>query len=482
MEYASEHGEGMAYRTLSAKQIREIHSASCRILTEIGIVVHHDQAAELLRQAGAYTDPSGRFHISDSLVEWAIKSAPPRITLYNRLGQPAMRLEKSNVHFGAGSDTLNYVDPFSGERRPWTTPDVARAIRVVDALPQLDFVMSMGMLDDVDKRMINRCQYALMLKNSTKPQVVIAEDRPTVADIFEMAAAVVGGEERLMHEPLFALYCEPTSPLQMPFESTDKLLLAAEKMIPVNFACGALAGATTPVTVAGTVAQANAEALAGLVVHQLKHPGAPFLYGYGDSPLDMRTMGAIYAVPHAILLQGAVCDMARYYQIPSWGYAGCGNSKTFDEQAVVEGTMFTVMGAMQGCNIMHDVFYIESGRTGSLEMLVITDEVISRTRSILAGINTSEEYLGVEALRRVGPGGNFLGSPHTMKHFKENWTETISDFTNYRTWVENGSKTMGDRVREELRRIMESHQPLPLTPETEQAVDAVLARAEQALG
>lgn len=481
MEYASEHGEGMAHRTLSTKQLQEIHSASCRILDEIGILVHHDEAAELLNKAGAYTDPSGRIHIPDSLVKWAVKSAPSRITLYNRLGEPSMWLEKSNVTFGAGSDTLNYLDPFTGERKPWETADVANAIRVVDALPQLDFVMSMGLLSDVDSRMINRCQYALMLKNSTKPQVVIADDRPTVADVFEMAAAVVGGEAKLMSQPLFAVYCQPSSPLQMPFNSMDKLLLAAEKKIPVNFACGALAGATTPVTVGGTVAQANAEALAGLVVHQLKNPGAPFLYGYGDSPLDMRTMGAIYAVPHAILLQGAVCDLARFYQLPSWGYAGCGNSKVFDEQAVMEGTIFTLMGALQGCNIMHDIFYIESGRTGSLEMLVLTDEVISRTRNTLAGINTSEEYLAVEAMRRVGPGGNFMGDKHTAKHFKENWKESISDFNNFGAWVADGSKTMGERIKDQLREILDHYQPVPLSAEAVQSIDAILRRAEEKL-
>ncbi len=481
MEYASEHGEGMAYRTLSTRQLREIHSASCQILDEIGILVHHDQATELLKKAGAYVDPDDYIHIPESLVKWAISRAPSRVTLYNRLGQPAIRLEKSNVSFGAGSDTLNYLDPFTAERRTWSCADVATAIRVVDALPQLDFVMSMGMPADVDMRMINRTQYALMLKNSVKPQVVIAEDRPTVADVFEMAAAAAGGSDRLMSQPMFMVYCEPTSPLQLPFDSTDKLLLSAEKQIPVNFACGALAGATTPVTVAGSVAQANAEALAGLVVHQLKHPGAPFLYGYGDSPLDMHTMGAIYSVPHTILLQGAVCDLARFYQLPSWGYAGCGNSKVFDEQAVMEGTIFAIMGALQGCNLMHDVFYIESGRTGSLEMLVLSDEVISRARSILAGIDTREEYLAVEAVRRVGPGGNFLGDPHTAKHFKENWKETVSDFNNYDAWVSKGSKTMGDRIRDRLREIMDHYQPVPLPTETGQAIDNILRRAEEAI-
>ncbi len=481
MEYASKHGAGMAFRTLTPEQIREIHSASCRVLEEVGVVVHHDEAADLLKQAGAYTDAGGRIYIPSALVKRALESAPSRITLYNRLGEPALWLEKSNVYFGAGSDTLIYLDPFTGERRPWQSSDVATALRVVDALPNLDFVMSMGLLSDVDRRMINRTQYALMLKNSVKPQVVIAEDRGTVADIFEMAAAATGGTEALKHRPIFALYCEPTSPLQLPFESVDKLLLAAENRIPVNFACGAVAGASTPVTVAGTVVQANAEALCGLVVHQLKNPGAPFLYGYGDSPLDMGTMVAVYSVPEALLLQGCLCDLARYYSLPSWGYAGCSSSKAFDEQAVVEGTMFTLIGALQGCNLMHDVFYIESGRTGSLELLVLTDEVISRVRYMLGGVDTTPDYLAVEAIRRVGPGGNFLGDEHTARHFRESWRGNLSDFNNYDAWAAEGSRTMGARIREKLRDIMEAYRPVPLAPDAEREIDGILRRAEERL-
>jgi trimethylamine--corrinoid protein Co-methyltransferase len=481
MNYASSHGEGIAYRTLTRDQIHDIHSASCRILEEVGVVVHHEEAAELLKDWGAHVDANGHIQIPEALVKRALQTAPSRITLYNRLGEPVIWLEKSNVHFGAGSDTLIYLDPFTDDRRSWTTDDVASAIRVVDALPQLDFVMSMGLLSDVDKRMINRIQYALMLKNSVKPQVVIAEDAPTVADVFDMAAAAVGGKEILKNKPHFVLYCEPTSPLQLPFESVDKVLFAADNKIPVNFACGAVEGASTPVTVAGTVAQANAEALCGLVIHQLRNPGAPFLYGFGGSPLDMQTMGAIYALPEVLLLQGAVCDMGRFYSLPTWGYAGCSSSKAFDEQAVVEATMFTLMGALQGCNLMHDLFYIESGRTGSLKSLVLMDEVVSRARFLLKGINTDPDHLAVEAVKRVGPGGNYLGDPHTAQHFRKKWKPSLSDFSSYSSWEAAGSKQMGTRIQEKLREIMDEHIPKALDAEVEKEIDAILRNAQEKL-
>lgn len=482
MTVGSYHGNGLFFRTLSETQAEQIHSASCQILEETGMIIHHRKAVEMLKEAGAPVEDGNRVYFPTWLVEKALKSAPSRVTMYNRNGKPAMFLEGSKTYFGTGSDTLNYLDPFTGERRDWRKEDVAQAIRVCDYLPQIDFVMSMGLLTDVDKRMINREQYAIMIENTTKPQVVIAEDGDTLRDIVRMAAAVVGGLEKLRQKPLFLSYTEPTSPLQHPQESIDKLLVAAEFRVPTNFACGGVAGASVPTTVAGALVQANAEALSGLVIHQLKQAGAPFIYGYGNSPMDMRTMQAVYGTPEAILFQGGLVDLAHFYRLPSWGYAGCCNSKICDQQAVLESTMFTLMGALQGCNIMHDIFYMEFGLTGSLELLMIANEAISRTRRILGGIQTDPEHLAVEAIKRVGPGGNFLGDEHTAKNFRENWQADLSDFNSFDNWVLNGRTTMADRAREKLKDIIENHQPEKVSDKVKEQIELVLKEALLRLG
>ena len=479
MGVGSSHGNGLFFRTLTEKQAEEIHLASCQILEDTGMLIHHEEAVELLRQAGAQVEKGNRVYFPTHLVEKALQSAPSRVTLYNRNGEAALHLEGSNVYFGTGSDTLNYLDPVSLERRSWRKADVANAIRLCDNLQNIDFVMSMGLLSDVEPQMNNREQYALMVQNTVKPQVVIAENGDTLRDIIEMAAAAVGGKERLRQKPLFMIYTEPTSPLQHPKESVEKLLVAAENRVPTNFACGGVAGATVPATVGGALVQANAEALSGLIIHQLKAPGAPFVYGYGNSPLDMQTMQAVYGTPEAVLFQGGMVDLAHYYQLPSWGYAGCCNSKVCDEQAIAESTMFTLMGALQGCNIMHDVFYMEFGLTGSLELLVISNEVIGRTRRLLKGINTDKESLGVESIRRVGPGGNFLGDKHTFHHFRENWLPELSDFNSYENWSANGSKTMVDRARERIKQILETHSPEPVTDEVRERIEIVLRQARE---
>ncbi|MCB8814287.1 trimethylamine methyltransferase family protein [Desulfosporosinus shakirovi] len=482
MGVGSSHGNGLFFRTLTEKQAEEIHLASCQVLEDTGMVIHHEEAVELLRQAGAHVEKGNRVYFPSFLVKQALQSAPSRVTLYNRKGEAALHLEGANVYFGTGSDTLNYLDPFTLERRSWRQEDVTNAIRLCDKLPNIDFVMSMGLLSDVDPRMINREQYAIMVQNTEKPQVVIAEDGDTLLDIIEMAACAVGGKERLRQKPLFMIYTEPTSPLQHPKESVEKLLIAAENRVPANFACGGVAGASVPTTIAGALVQANAEALSGLIIHQLKAPGAPFIYGYGNSPLDMRTMQAVYGTPEAVLFQGGAVDLAHYYQLPSWGYAGCSNSKVCDEQAIAESTMFTMMGALQGCNIMHDVFYMEFGITGSLELLVISNEVIGRTRRLLKGINTDKESLGVESIMRVGPGGNFLGDDHTAKHFRDNWFPDLSDFNNYENWTAGGSKTMIERARDQIKQVLETYQPKPVTQDVRAQIAEILRKAKEKVG
>jgi trimethylamine--corrinoid protein Co-methyltransferase len=173
--------------------------------------------------------------------------------------------------------------------------------------------------------------------------------------------------------------------------------------------------------------------------------------------------------------------MGRFYSLPTWGYAGCSSSKAFDEQAVVEATMFTLMGALQGCNLMHDLFYIESGRTGSLKSLVLMDEVVSRARFLLKGINTDPDHLAVEAVKRVGPGGNYLGDPHTAQHFRKKWKPSLSDFSSYSSWEAAGSKQMGTRIQEKLREIMDEHIPKALDAEVEKEIDAILRNAQEKL-
>ncbi|MBZ4687600.1 MAG: trimethylamine---corrinoid protein Co-methyltransferase [Clostridia bacterium] len=466
------------FQTLTQEQMQEIHSATLHVLEDIGMVIHHEEAIELLKKAGAYVENGNRVYIPSSLAEWAIRTAPSRILVYDRNGKEAMFLEGYKVHYGTGSDCPYIYDSFKKERRKAKYEDVEHGVTLCDYLPNIDFVMSMGLISDVPKELTYQHEYAIMINKTTKPQVITAADRESLDDIAEMAAAAVGGREQLSRKPIFVLYDEPSSPLQHSTTALDKLLYMAENRFPTNYAPGAMAGATCPITLAGAITQANAEILTGLVIHQLKNPGAPFVHGAGMSPIDMVSMQPTYTSPEAIMSQAGLNDMARYYNLPSWGFTGCTSSKLPDEQAVMDASNYILMASMAGTNIAHDVGYLEFGLTYSFDLLVMCDEMIGQVKRMMEGIRVDKEHLAVDAIRRVGPGGHFLGDEHTFKHFRENWKPDITDRNTFETWQANGGTTMGERAKAKVQYIIDNHKPEELSPEVKAQIDKIIDRAE----
>ncbi len=470
---------------LSREDMQTIHSAAMKILEEEGVEVYHEKAVEMLSEAGAFIEENDseegtRVYIPTHLAEWALDQPPSRVTLYDREGEASLYLERRNAYYGTGSDCPYLLDSFTGERRAFEYEDVEDAVRLVDSLDNIDFAMSMGLISDVDKQLSYQHEFALMLRHTTKPHVITAGDRASLKDQAEMAAAVRGGMEELKRKPIFALYDEPTSPLMHSFEAVDKLLYMAENSLPTNYSPGMMAGSTGPITMAGAMTQANAEIISGLVIHQLKNPGAPFIYGAGTSPVDMNSMQPTYSAPEAVVSQAGLTEIGReLYELPTWGFAGCSSSKLADSQAVYEASNYMMMAGVTGTNLIHDVGYLESGMTFSFDLLVMCDEIIGQIRRMMDGIMIDEEYLALDAIGRVGPGGHYLGDEHTFNHFKENWQPELTDRDTFENWQERGSTSMLDRTREKIEDILENHETEKLSAEADKKIDAIIAEAAE---
>jgi len=463
---------------LSEDQMSAIHAAALDILQDCGTMIHHQKSLDLLHQAGAHVKDDNHVFIPSGLVEAAIRSAPSRVTIYDRNGAVAMCLEGRNVYYGTGSDCPYLLDSFSGERREFLSADVEDAVRLVDALPNIDFTMSNGLAPDFPAELQYQYKYAIMIRNSTKPQVITAADKTCLNDIADIAAAAVGGREELSRKPIFVLYDEPTSPLVHINEVMEKLMFMAEHNLPTNYSPGIMAGGTSPVTMAGAIAQANAEILVGLVIHQLTNAGAPFIFGAGMSPMDMQSMQPTYSAPEAMMTQAGLCQIGRcLYELPTWGFGGCSASKLADEQAVNEAATYLMMAGWAGTNLVHDVGYLEFGLTYSFDLLVMCNEFIGQVRRMMEGITVDRENLAVECVKRVGPGGHFLGDVHTLDHFRENWQPDLTDRRTYQDWQSRGAKSMGQLAKEKIKELKKSHQPQPLSLEAEAQIDKILKRA-----
>ncbi|MFQ5400580.1 MAG: trimethylamine methyltransferase family protein [Anaerolineae bacterium] len=451
-----------------------LHRASCEILRHTGVEVFCPEALDLLRQGGAAVT-GDLVKIPPSLVEWALASAPGSFNLYYRgSDEVAVKLDGRHIYFGPGSDTFRYLDPRSGKRRDFTLADIADTMRLCDALPEIGFVMSIGVPRDVPADLYFRYQYATMLKYTTKPMVIVCNDLADMEAIAGMAAATMGGMDKLSQYPNILLYSEPTTPLQHSLEAAEKLLFCAAHSIPVTHSPAPMIGGTAPSTIAGAVALGNAEMLSGLVMHQLKNPGAPFLYGHGVHHLDMKTMISVYGAPEFQLARVMAGEMGQFYGLPVWGYAGHSDSKVVDGQAAAD-TQFSVLVALLSkTNLNHDVGYLEAGLTNSPEMMVLTNEIISMTRRFVQGVRLDDEALALDVIDEVGPGGEFLSHDHTMAHWRELWLPQVFDRQRLESWQEEGSKDINSRLREMTLSLMDEHEVPALPTAVEQEIEAIL--------
>jgi trimethylamine---corrinoid protein Co-methyltransferase len=466
------------FRVLSDAQIEEIHYATLEVLRRTGVAVKEPAGRDLLQKAGCWVD-SERVRFPARLVEWALRCVPPRVVLCDRNGDAACSLEANKVYYGTGSDTPNVQDPYTGERRPAVLADVANFSRVVDSLPNIGFQMCMGIASDVNGALSDLYHFEAMVSNSVKPIVFTAWNLDNLKDIVAMAEAVAGGAEALQRNPFCALYTEPISPLQHAVEAGQKLLWLAGKGLPVVYTPGMLTGANGPITSAGGLVQANAELLSGLVMAQLSFEGAPFIYGGGVDPMDMRTMIITYGSPEFMINTAALTEMGRRYHLPVFSFAGCTDAKVFDQQAGIEGGIWMLVAALSGGNLVHDVGYIDNGLTSSYEMLVSMNETAGLVKRLMGGVEVSDETMAVDAIDKVGPGGHFLGEDHTYRHFRENWFPKLFDRNNYQTWMENGATTLLQRANARAKEILETYRPPALAADVQARLKDIIQSAEK---
>jgi trimethylamine--corrinoid protein Co-methyltransferase len=456
------------FSVLSEDQVYEIHRASLEVLEKVGYRVLSKEAVRLLEEAGASVHGE-RVKIPEHLVEAARRRAPRGFVLYDRDGNRCLEVEGRKSYFGTSTASPNTRDALTGEVHPTRLEDMARGALIADALPNIDWVMPMGSSQDTPGWAAELYEFETVVTHTRKPIVFIAYSPGGHRMVYEMAACVAGGMERLRERPFIVAYPEPITPLIYPKEVAEKLLFTAELGMPVIAAPAGQAGATNPVTLAGTLALMNAETLMGLVLSQVKRPGTPFVLGGVPTVMDMATGSLSVGAPELSLMTAAYGDIARFYGFPSWGTAGCSDAKTLDPEAGIESAFSCLAQALGGVNLIHDVGYLDLGMICSAEMLVMGDEVIGMVRRFIRGIEVNADTLARELIENVGPGGNFLQEEHTCQYFrKEHWIPTLMARQAYDAWEREGRKTMGDRVREKIRRILETHTVPPLS-------DSVLA-------
>ncbi len=315
--------------------------------------------------------------------------------------------------------------------------------------------------------------------NRRKPLIASAYTVGGLIDMVEMAAVIAGGLGELRERPFFGTPIDPSSPLRIGEEVVGKLLVMAERGLPIILNPMPMSGGTVPATLAGNLAVALSEDLSALILAQVTRAGTPIVMGGVLTLMDMGTGIYAYGAPELSLMMAAFADLTRFYRVPMYGTAGCSNAKVLDPQAAIESTMSIVTTALSGASLVHDIGIIDNAMTVSLDALVMCDEIIAMAKRFMGGVEVSDETLALDVLEKVGPGGHFVSEDHTLRHFREHYRSKLIDRQNYDAWRETGSLTMVDRIRARVPQIVNAARPAPLPDDVLRELEAIIARAEK---
>ena len=314
---------GFSLNVFSEDELYEIHLATLEVLQKTGVFIEDPEALEIFDGGGAMVDPKGKIvKMPPHMVEDAIRSAPAKLCLAGRHPKHDIVLETNRVGFTNFGEGVQMLDFRTGAVRPTTKADVAATALMVDYLNDVDVYERAVGAHDVPQIVGQLHNAEAWLSNTTKHGFMGPFDGMQLEKIVDMAAAIVGGRDKLRDRPIISFITCPVSPLKLVKDCCEIIIGSARNGIVMNILSMAMAGASSPVTLAGTLVTHNAEVLSGVVLNQLTCKGAPVMYGSSTTAMDLRLGTASVGSPECAMINAAVAQMARYYLLPSWVAGG----------------------------------------------------------------------------------------------------------------------------------------------------------------
>jgi len=447
--------ERLRFRILSNADTTKVHETALRVLKEIGIRVEDDDTVKFLKEHGCQERDNGYITFDENIVQKALATVPKKMVLFNQNGEKVLDSDDQVPHFCSGINCLNILDYQTGDLRPCLLSDVVKSSKVSEQLPHIDMVGSLGTPKDVPADEEALITVKTMTENTKKPVGFTGHDEIEQKAIWTHLADLAGGWQQLADKPFGLDLTGPTSPLQLGSEACKRLRFSAKKRLPSVCYPGILPGFGGPLTIAGSLAQSAAEILAGIVIHQLEQPGAPVVSGSAILPLDMRNGNLAYGSTEYSLACQAAVDYFTDIGVPSWIGAGCSDAHQVDAQAAAEAGMSMLAAATSGSTFVHNLGYLSSGNTGSLEMLVLADELAGIVKKTVKGVLVDEETLAFDVIKRAAEKNAYVSDPHTFKHMKtEMWIPSMFARTGMEAWQKAGSKSAIEKIREKLHNIL----------------------------
>ena len=469
--------QGGQYRPLSPEQVETIHNASLQILETIGMGFEDglDETAKMLAENGADVDFSTRrIKFSKDLITKEVAKAPFQVILHGRDSRYDLDLTEDKVHMGTGGAAIKILDIDTGEARATTLADLYDVSRVVDQLNNIHFLVRPCIPTDIPEDDYDINMYYTCMKATQKHVMSGVNNEKGLHKVIDLASMVAGGKKKFMEKPFISVITSfAISPLKLCTQSTLIMQEANRTKIPVALSCAPMAGSTSPVTMAGTLALIHAEQLAGITICQVTNAGAPLLYGGIPGLANLSTMGYQGGAVECGMMNAAIHQMAKYIKVPNYNSSGLSDSKLPDAQAGWEKAFTAVLASMGGSNyIHHSAGMLESMLTVALEQYVIDDEIIGNCCKVLKGIEVDTEHLALDVIEAVGPGGNYMVSPHTMKHMRTEYYQSngVSDKKSRNKWEDNGSMDARENAKKIARKLVANSDTAYIIPEIDEAI------------
>jgi trimethylamine--corrinoid protein Co-methyltransferase len=443
---------------LGIEDLRQIDQAGRHILKNIGIRVHDADVLGILKKAGADVGRESQIvRFEEDWLDEALSHAPSRFVLYSRDGNNDIRLGEGEVNFANGGRVFRILDLGTRGYRPTMLRDIIHTAKLVDKLKNIQFYIVSCQAHDIEPQHYHLNDFYHALNHTSKHVMGGCDNIEGAKQMWQLASMIAGGEDNLRERPFVSVITNPISPLTVESQALDILRFCCTRGIPVTCAPAPIAGATAPVTLAGTLSQMHAESLAGVAISQVFAPGAKVLYGAVPTVMDLRKVEFAIGSVEMALMNAAAVQLAKLYKLPIYGSGGVTDAKRPDIQAGAEKTFSNLLVAMAGADCIHlAAGLLDSGNSISYEQYVIDDEVIGMIRRVLAGIKVDKDTLGLDVIEKVGPGGSYVMEDHTVEHMvKEIFYPELSVRSIFDVWEKEGRPSMMSRANSMVNKILE---------------------------
>ena len=449
-------------RLLSNAEVQRTHEASLEVLDQVGLEVNHARAREIYRRHGCRVDEDNlRVTMPPAVVEEFMRQVPDRFTFHARNPDFDRSVPDDAPLMMTASSAPNIIDPVTRKPRRADSHDIARIARLVNRLEGVDLFSVSVLADDAPRGHYSSARFYTALKNCEKPVRGCGDPGVDSDAILKLAYAIAGSEGAYRDHPFITHhYCPIISPLKMDENSTEMLLFYTEQGLPSHPTVVPNGGLTSPITLAGTLVQGNAEFLALAILMQMVRPGTPTLYSSLSTVGDMRSGAYAPGGIECGMLNMAHAQMAHYYQVPCAGYIGLTNSKLVDVQAGYEKALSCMGGLLAGMHILQFVGLIESLLAFDYGMAVVDNEIALMLKRTFRGLEFDEDNLALDEIGEVGPGGMFLTTERTLANMESAaFFPSVADRETRHMWQEAGANDAYSQALRKAKEIIQEHGP-----------------------